>query len=245
MRRFRRGFTIIEVSLFLAITGLLFLGVTLGVQNSMRRQRYNDIVQSFADYLRNLYSEVTNVQSMGNGRSMDVVYGKLVVFGGTPIQDENIFSYDVIGGLTNSGAGNKDVLSLLDNKSVGARVVDDNGSVVGIMNSYKLKWGALLQTTKKPFEAYKGAVLIVRHPSSGTVYTLSSTSDLFAGSKSEDLKKLSGNFGKYGFSETENANFCINPDNGGNDRANVRMKVGASNSSGVEVFYDEGNACER
>ena len=241
MRRFRRGFTIIEVSLFLAITGLLFLGVTLGVQNSMRRQRYNDTVQSFAEFLRNIYSEVTNVQSMGDGRSTDVIYGKLVTFGMKEENGETIFSYDVIGS-DKSDIGNVNILDLLSSDAVGAGVVDEDGKAVGIMNSYKLKWGALLQTTTK--EAYKGAVLIVRHPSSGTVYTLSSTSDSLS-RESFELKEMNGNFKNYGFSLNADVNFCINPDDGSSDRANVRIKAGANNSSGVEVFYDEGNICER
>ena len=60
MRKNKLGFTLIEVSLFLAITGLLFLGVTLGVQNSIYQQRYNDAVQSFANFLGNIYDEVLN-----------------------------------------------------------------------------------------------------------------------------------------------------------------------------------------
>ena len=36
----KRGFTMIEVALFLAITGALFAGVTVGVQNSIFQQRY-------------------------------------------------------------------------------------------------------------------------------------------------------------------------------------------------------------
>lgn len=237
MRRFRRGFTIIEVSLFLAITGLLFLGVTLGVQNSMRRQRYNDSVQSFAEFLRSLYSEVMNVQSAGNGRSDDAIYGKLVTFDG----GQDIFSYDVIG-LAESNIGDSGVLNLLDDEKIKAKVVDDAGAPVGIMGSFKLKWGALLQTTSKPFSSYQGAILIVRHPNSGTIFTLSSTNVSLA--KRENLKNLTENFGKSGFTVGE-VNFCINPDDGSNNRADVRINAGAGNSSGVEVFYDEGNKCER
>lgn len=81
MSRLKRGFTIIEVSIFLAVTGLLFIGITVGVQNSIFHQRYNDAVQSFADFLRGVYDGVLNVQGSGGGRSEDtVVYGKMIVF---------------------------------------------------------------------------------------------------------------------------------------------------------------------
>jgi type II secretory pathway pseudopilin PulG len=81
MSRLKRGFTLIEVSIFLAVTGLLFIGITVGVQNSIFHQRYNDAVQSFADFLRGVYDGVLNVQGFGGGRSEDtVVYGKMIVF---------------------------------------------------------------------------------------------------------------------------------------------------------------------
>ena len=65
----KHGFTIIEVSLFLAITALLFVGITVGTQNSINQQRYADSVNSFADFLRNVYSQVSNPQSAGKGNS--------------------------------------------------------------------------------------------------------------------------------------------------------------------------------
>ena len=80
MSRLKRGFTIIEVSIFLAVTGLLFIGITVGVQNSIFHQRYNDAVQSFADFLRGVYDGVLNVQGSGYGRSEQIVYGKMIVF---------------------------------------------------------------------------------------------------------------------------------------------------------------------
>ena len=39
------GFTIIEVALFLALTGFLFVAIAVGVQNSIHQQRQNDAVQ--------------------------------------------------------------------------------------------------------------------------------------------------------------------------------------------------------
>ena len=101
MSRIRKGFTLIEISIFLAVTGLLFAMVTIGVQNSIYQQRYNDTVQSFADFLRNIYSGVENVQSLGDGRHDVAIYGKMVSFGQTMDLEGNavesgqpIFVYD-------------------------------------------------------------------------------------------------------------------------------------------------------
>ena len=85
MKTTRSGFTLVEVALFLAITGLVFAGIVVGTQNSIFQQRYNDAVQNFAEFLRSMYSQVTNVQSEGHGRSEYAIYGKLVNFE----EDEN------------------------------------------------------------------------------------------------------------------------------------------------------------
>ena len=56
------GFTIIEIMIFLAITGLLVVGVLVGTGSTIARQRYNDAVESFAEFLRRQYSFVINPQ---------------------------------------------------------------------------------------------------------------------------------------------------------------------------------------
>lgn len=46
----KRGFTIIEVMLVLAITGLMLVGVIAGTYSSIATQRYNDSVRSFSEF---------------------------------------------------------------------------------------------------------------------------------------------------------------------------------------------------
>ena len=62
MGAFRRGFTIIEVMLFLALTGLLLVGILGGLGGNIARQRYNDAVQDLANILRDQYSFVSDTQ---------------------------------------------------------------------------------------------------------------------------------------------------------------------------------------
>ena len=62
-KHFKSGFTIIEVTLVLAITGMLFVGIIAGSGLNIARQRYNDSVQNFAEFLRTVYSEVSYVQN--------------------------------------------------------------------------------------------------------------------------------------------------------------------------------------
>lgn len=65
----QKGFTIIEVILFVAISGLLTSMLMVGVSMSINRQQYRDSVQSYAGFLRSEYSKVVNVE---NDRSRSV-----------------------------------------------------------------------------------------------------------------------------------------------------------------------------
>lgn len=62
MGAFRKGFTIIEVMLFLALSGLLLVGILGGLGDNIARQRYNDAVQDVVNILRDQYSFVADTQ---------------------------------------------------------------------------------------------------------------------------------------------------------------------------------------
>lgn len=57
-----RGFTIIEVMIFLAISGFLLVGIMAGTSASISRQRYQSAVQELSEFLRTQYSAVVNAQ---------------------------------------------------------------------------------------------------------------------------------------------------------------------------------------
>lgn len=56
------GFTIIEVMLTLAISGMVLVGALLGVSSTISRQRYRDTVEDIASTLRTQYDLVSRVQ---------------------------------------------------------------------------------------------------------------------------------------------------------------------------------------
>lgn len=224
----RQGFTIIEVILFLAITGALLAGLLAGSVSSIKRQRYNDSVNDFVEFLRRTYSEVVNVENertgtigdsrscsitgMVNdgfelsgrndgswtkwtktnavqaydgkpGRSQCAIYGMLITFGEN---DENtIYTYDVIGLTIEDHAAfnanttykdinealravNADILTLNVQNSGGNPICDITGA--GNIGRYNLQWDARVE--KPDGSLFKGSVLIVRSPISGTIHTM-------------------------------------------------------------------------
>ncbi len=63
---FDRGFTIIEVILFLAVTGALFAALMVGVNNGITQQRYSDSVNNYKALVQNQYTEVVSTRNANN-----------------------------------------------------------------------------------------------------------------------------------------------------------------------------------
>lgn len=61
--RHQRGFTIIEVLLFLSISGLLMALLFVGTGIAIQRQQYQDTIQSFASFLRSQYAAMVSVEN--------------------------------------------------------------------------------------------------------------------------------------------------------------------------------------
>ncbi|MDO4526922.1 MAG: hypothetical protein Q4B87_02410 [Candidatus Saccharibacteria bacterium] len=190
----RKGFTLIELMLFLGVTAALFLGVTIGVQNSVSQQKYNDSVQTFLEFMRGIYSKVSNPQSSGKGNSDLAIYGKLIVFGedndvnGNAIDKDDgmqIFSYDVVGRAdTNISTGSVSELLVdleanvvlgvgADAKSMlltGGNIPKIQRLILAAPEKFEMHWGAIVED--KDGKPFTGSILVVRHPRSGTINTL-------------------------------------------------------------------------
>ena len=59
----QKGFTILEVSLFLAISTMIFAAVMYGITASVARRRYNDSVNGIVEEIKNAYSAAINVEN--------------------------------------------------------------------------------------------------------------------------------------------------------------------------------------
>lgn len=261
----RKGFTFIEISLFLAVTAALFIGVALGVNNSIFQQQYNDTTQNFFEFLRSVYSEVSNTQSVGDGNSDYAIYGKMIVFGedtdltgvAIPSSEQEVFVYDVVGSAVSSGTG--DIKELL--KALGANVVfidrRSNNTIENISlaapEKYVPRWLSQIETTGGA--AMKKTILVVRHPRSGTINTLvldeaiqvntamrnapSCISQINCSAVSDLLTSKIDSF------TTSEVDFCINPygagNSGGTPRRNIRILENARNASSVQLLELEGS----
>jgi len=63
----KKGFTLIEVILFLAISGGIFAMVMTGISTSTARRRYNDSVNDLVEQIRNAYAATINVENIRAG----------------------------------------------------------------------------------------------------------------------------------------------------------------------------------
>ncbi|MDO4978923.1 MAG: type II secretion system protein [Candidatus Saccharibacteria bacterium] len=99
MPKAKKGFTLIEVILFLVIMVAIFSGVIGSIVNNVHSQRYKDTVNDFAEFLRRTYSEVANVQNVR-------------------LQAENMTSFCSIASMWNGG--------VLINNNIGSDSTDVN-----------------------------------------------------------------------------------------------------------------------
>lgn len=261
-----RGFTIIEVSLFLALSGLLMVGLIAGTNASISRQRYNDAVNNFAEYLRTAYNDVANISTdnaiqgaNAAGRSKYAVYGKLITIGEGGTGNSQALAYDVVGYAVNSSnIVETDTISVLS--KVGANIVYDANESLGHnykfyrQTTYTAPWDASLE--RPDGRRHYGIILIIRSPVSGIIQTYSHTY-----SSSTDMPNIASNFEpesdtvyrwfngllSSGDLVRDDVDICVDSeDNNNGRRRDVRIQKYAVNSSGVtltELNSDTENPC--
>ena len=271
MKRKHDGFTFVEVSIFIAISGLVLISVIGMASLSISQQRVNDATQNFAEFLRRVYSGVENPQGIGDGRSTEyAIYGKLITFGETvelngddvPSDTQRIFVYDVVGKENYSGTGStRDLISELKMDVFMIKKDDAGDSFVeraGIAEGYIPRWSAVIDAANG--EPFKGSILIVRHARSGIISTFvgedmiidvnkslrDTVSVNFVNEKSLIVETMEAM--KPNEFEIKQVDFCVNMNgyNKASDRKqDVRIAANARNASGVSIIaMDSGeNVC--
>lgn len=234
------GFTIIETMLFLAITGLLVVGVLAGTGTSINTQRYRDSITSLQSFLQQQFSDVSNVNNGRNnnwtcdsngtikeqvpgggtdrGQSDCVILGRFIT---TINGSHTLLVRDVVGNLPSGSLAQNDLDTLKQYKIQLSPVIS---------NSYDIEWNGSLAIPGRD-ENQQFSILILRSPLSGTVRTFINPSAVVADRDVITLINQSN--------LTQPIKMCVNS-NGlfAGVRMAVTMAAGASSASGVETLGD-------
>lgn len=231
----KRGFTIIEVMLVLAITGLMLIGVLGNTYSSIKSQRYNDAVVSFAESLRQVYNEVLSPRSRDDesGASDLAIYGKALIFNGS--SNPGVFQTVTLVGDAKLDESKDDEGFI---KSLGVQNVAMQCETLSEKNLF---WEA--QAFNSAMQPFSGMILIARSPRSGAIHT--AMTDVEFGivdessceSGNTSFRSMLGN-GDYIRITTEPITFCVKSDESSVMRA-VQIATDGSNSSAVSVLNEE------
>jgi type II secretory pathway pseudopilin PulG len=234
------GFTIIEVMLFLAITGALTVGILVGSGAAIGQQRYRDSVNSFKGLIQEQYSQIANVVnseaekpvctrtgnnlafnseiSQARGTSECLIVGRFILINATEVT-----VYNVVG---QPGAGTP---SGGDTAVLGEYALDIQSPEV-----HEVSWRARIVEPKSTNDSLS-SILIVRSPVSGAVLTYVQDGDHTA-----TISEMISN------TNMVEKNFCVDS-GGGSAMANrlaVRINAMAANQSAVEIPLEEDGVCD-
>lgn len=179
-----KGFTIIEVMLFLAITGLMMAGVLAAVTGSINRQRYQDAATSLTDFIQGQYNLVDNVHtnrpttlecdsggfaigaSQPRGASDCSIIGRyLTTTDGKLITSQPVYAQRDIRMINESDYTTEaEYIALLD-----LAMTDDYD---GDSQDYRVSWGTYVYTDKTTPSAYTDfTMLLIKLPTNGLIRT--------------------------------------------------------------------------
>lgn len=185
------GFTVIEVILFLAITGLLFSVLMVGVGAGINQQRYLDSARAYKALIQDQYSatlntdnKITNDWGCQTGGAIDqntprsnrgtsecVILGKIVQV--LPVNNgiASIQTSSVTGRLA---TGVDDVQSMTDIDAILAyqpHIANFDKRVTDI------DWGSYLTTAEIPRRPSQAVIVILRSPATGLIRIFTSKSN--------------------------------------------------------------------
>lgn len=241
----QNGFTIIEVLLFLSVTGLLAMGILAGAGLAISQQRYRDSVNSLKSYIQQQYSEVSNVINsragdwncdntaavnevpaggQARGTSDCVLLGRYITVDdtGTLLTTSSVIGYRIPG----AAEATTDIAELSNNYRLATSPVDQDEQEVA--------WGA--QVVKQKTTAPQPmSILIVRSPLSGSIITFSMENvqtDLNLLVDLENTKQV--------------RDLCVNADIGTfvGKRLEVRMDAYATSQSAINIPPESESVCD-
>lgn len=245
MTRSKGGFTIIEVTLVMAITGVLAMLLIVGWARNLSTQSYKDGVNSLVAKLQNQYDEVYNTSNdrgktltcrgapvydattttTNQGSSDCVVLGRYLLFSNDTVTIKRIIGID-----TNGASTTSDIDAIKDFSP--QSVVND----VELADEYQLPWGITLYQPNTAKTPVNKAVVIVRSPLSGAVYTYSLDTAANTEPKVIDVLKTG---------TTDATVFCLQPGTAvsSTPMAVTITKDASTHESVGTKSYEGGNEC--
>lgn len=242
------GFTIIEVMLFLAVTGLLAIGILAGSGVAIGQQRYRDSVNAMKSLLQEQYSQTSNIVNdrAGNeactnavvvapptnvpdpqprGTSDCLLMGRLVTIGA---DGKQLIASNVVGYRTSDAADveSTDLAELTANYVLG--ISPDN------QITDTVEWGATI-VEPKTTTPLSISILVLRSPLGGSTMTF-----VREGLQANVAAMLSG--GPSG----DATDLCIDASTGSfvGQRLAVRIGGHAASASAIEVPSGSENVCD-
>lgn len=233
-----KGFTIIEIMLFLAITGALAVAILVGSGAAINQQRYRDSVNSLKGYIQDQYGELTSVinsdepkpvcSSLGSEVNLDItkqqargtsdclVMGRYIL-----IEPTKLTSYNVIGHPPADQTGKDDI-----------EVLQSYALTLDGAESDDVSWGAQI-VRPKTTDGMTTSVLIVRSPLSGTILTYIQDGN----QKPATLLSTANMVQK---------DFCVDSQglSAKGHRLAVRIDADATGQSSVEIPLEKDSACD-
>lgn len=202
----RQGFTIIEVMLFLALSGFMLVGILAGTGSSIANQRYKDSVQDALDMIRDAFSFVSDTEipehnyaaSDGRGRSDRVVYGALLTISRNTIDYTTVVGDDYFSTIKGASeevaksmkeANDIQLLKMLNATNIDCPASSTECQAAGATKTQKLKWDAVLYDEfGNNFSAPVASILIFRTPRTGAIRSYKFDE---SGQEGIDIKRMS------------------------------------------------------
>lgn len=233
-----RGFTIIEVMLFLAVTGMLTVSILVGSGMVIAQQRYRDSVNSLKGFIQEQYSQTANVMNSDASNPVCSVQGNTLDLSGDTLQPRGTSECLLLGRYLRVEPTNVTVYDVIGQPATDEEGTDDVGALqnytLALSDNFEMKevaWGAMI-VSPGTATGLTASVLIVRSPLSGSVVT-------FVGDGNQPPAELVSS------SNMVQKDFCVDSQGGAiASRLAVRINARATSQSSIEIPLEGDNVCD-
>lgn len=252
-----RGFTVIELMLFLGVTGALFAALMFGVNASVNQQRYRESVVALGALLQGQYSEVSNTRNDSNndwscttsgsveqdgtaalfrGTSPCVLLGKAIeIKNGSQISIRRVVGCEPsrVGGGSASSCGNTSTQEAASSNDLDTLKLYNPKMTDFDKRDESPEWDSSLRDTTEKHDALTASFLILRSPSSGLLRIFTTNAEL-----PSDLKTIITQ-------DTAKAKLpmCVFGDSIIAAKQSITIDPAISGPDGVRINQSDGDLC--